>query len=74
MYIFWHIIDIAVALVVLLLCLQHLYCIVLQLMGYIIGSQSAPYGAPRLRERNLGAPQAIRLLSIFFYKIYCGAP
>jgi len=41
---------------------------------YHIGSQSAPYGAPGLRERNLGAPQAIRLLSIFFYKIYCGSP
>jgi len=29
---------------------------------YIIGSQSAPYGAPGLLERNLGAPRAIRLL------------
>jgi len=35
---------------------------------YTIGSQSAPYGAPGLRERNLGAPQAIRLLSIFFFR------
>ena len=26
-----------------------------------IGSQSAPYEAPGLRERNLGAPRAIRL-------------
>jgi len=32
------------------------------LMAYIIGSQSAPYGAAGLRERNLGAPRAIRLL------------
>jgi len=31
-------------------------------VGYIIVSQSAPYGAPGLRERNLGAPRAIRLL------------
>ena len=31
-------------------------------MAYNIGSQSAPYGAPGLRERNLGAPRAIRLL------------
>jgi len=30
---------------------------------YDIGSQSAPpYGAPGLRERNLGAPRAIRLI------------
>ena len=29
---------------------------------YIIGSQSAPYGAPGLRERNLRAPRAIGLL------------
>jgi len=29
---------------------------------YGIGSQSAPYGAPGLRERNLGDPRAIRLL------------
>jgi len=27
-----------------------------------IGSQSAPYGAPGLRERNLGTPRVIRLL------------
>ena len=27
-----------------------------------IGSQSAPHGAPGLRERNLGARRAIRLL------------
>ena len=27
-----------------------------------MGSQSAPYGAPGLRERNRGAPRAIRLL------------
>ena len=27
-----------------------------------IGSQSAPYGAPGLRERNLGAPRAVRVL------------
>ena len=32
------------------------------LMAYIIGSQSAPYGAAGLRERNLGAPRAICLL------------
>jgi len=29
---------------------------------YSIGSQSALYGAPGLRERNVGAPRAIRLL------------
>jgi len=29
---------------------------------YTIGSQSAPYGAPGLRERNLGVPRAIRSL------------
>jgi len=29
---------------------------------YTIGSKSAPYGAPGLRERNLGALRAIRLL------------
>ena len=32
------------------------------LVLYLIGSQSAPYGAPGLRERNLGAPRAIGLL------------
>ena len=31
-------------------------------MPYSIGSQSAPYGAPGLRERNFGAPRSIRLL------------
>ena len=38
---------------------------------YSSGSQSAPYGAPGLRERNLGAPRAIRLV---FFLFYCGAP
>jgi len=32
------------------------------LVLYLMGSQSAPYGAPGLRERNLGAPRAIGLL------------
>ena len=32
------------------------------LILYSIGSQSAPYGALGLHERNLGAPRAIRLL------------
>ena len=41
---------------------------------YSIGSQSAPYGAPVLRERNLGAPRAIRLLIKILKEIYCGAP
>jgi len=41
---------------------------------YNIGSQSAPYGAPGLRERNLGAPRAIRLRMFLFLEIYCGAP
>jgi len=31
-------------------------------VGYSICSQSAPYGAPGLCERNLGALRAIRLL------------
>ena len=39
--------------------------------AYCIGSQSAPYGAPRLRERTLGAPRAICLS---FIERYCGAP
>jgi len=36
--------------------------------------QSAPYGAPGLRKRNLGAPRAIRLLVKIFKEISCGAP
>ena len=34
----------------------------LTVIPYAIGSPSAPYGAPGLRKRNLGAPRAIRLL------------
>ena len=36
--------------------------------AYCIGSQSARYGAPGLRERTLGAPRAICLLLFIFYR------
>ena len=43
--------------------------------AYCIGSQSAPYGAPRLRERTLGALRAICLLLFIFYrKVLWGSP
>jgi len=37
-------------------------------------TESAAYGVPGLRERNLGAPRAIRLLIKILKEIYCGAP
>jgi len=43
-------------------------------LNYGIGSQNAPYGAPGLRERILGAPRAIRLVIKILKEIYCGAP
>jgi len=33
---------------------------------WIIGSQSAPYGAPGLPERNLGVPRTIRFFCFYF--------